>query len=592
MRITKLRHPEFQDLAFEWDKYRYVYKGGREFVNRFLKKYSKREDTADFQMRRGISFSPSYAKAALNKIKNSIYQRMAEIVRIGGPANYQASVKGDGIGVDLHGASMNRFIGQVVLPELLSMGRVGIWVDKPTIDSPLLINNKDKQPYVYHYKTEDICSWSTGWYNGEEVVVNILLKDSNYTFDQTTGLAGSVKEVYRHAWLGEDNQVHIQLWEPADNDNDPEDKKLGEEIVLPLPRIPFVFLKLSESLLTDVADHQIALLNLESSDLNYALQANFPFYTEQVDPNSESVYTRRAPAPRNSDADRDTNEEGQVAGTGAEGKRADKQEVKVGTHRGRKYMKGMDRPDFIAPPTAPLEASMKKQEQIKREIYDLVNIALANSEPQHASADSKAMDDRSLESGLSYIGLELEYGEREIAKIWGLYENKTPATVTYPSKYSLKSDAERRAEAEQLLEMIGAAPSKAYAKEIAKQIAYLLLSGKVENKVIEKIAKEIDTAEWLTMDIEKIQIALEAGIVDAETASNAAGFDGKKVVPKAQKEHAERLKLIADSQANGAARGVPDRSGKKSDAKLEKKNSQKNRDRKGNPADPGTRGKA
>lgn len=592
MRITKLRHPEFQDLAFEWDKYRYVYKGGRDFVNRFLKQYSKREDIYDFRMRKELSYSPSYAKAALNKIKNSIYQRMAEIVRIGGPANYQASVKGDGIGVDLHGASMNRFIGQTVLPELLSMGRVGIWVDKPTINSPLLSDNKDKQPYVYHYKVEDICSWATGWYAGEEVVVNVLLKDSNYTFDQETGLAGAVKEVYRHAWLGEDNQVHIQLWEPAKDENAPEDIRIGEEIILPMPRIPFVFLKLSESLLTDVADHQVALLNLESSDLNYAMQANFPFYTEQVDPAAESMYNRQAPAPRNADANRRTNEEGEVAGTQEEGRRTDGKEVKVGTHRGRKYMKGMERPDFISPPTGPLEASMKKQEQIKHEIYDLVNITLANTEPQHASADSKAMDDRSLESGLSYIGLELEYGEREIAKIWSLYENKPPATVTYPAKYSLKSDAERRAEAEQLREMMGAAPSKAYAKEIAKQIAYLLLSGKVENKVIEKIAKEIDTAEWLTMDIEKIQIALEAGIVDAETASNAAGFDGKKVVPKAQKEHAERLKLIADSQANGAARGVPDRSGRKSDANLEKKNSQKNRDRKINPADKGTRGKA
>lgn len=592
MRITKLRHPEFQDLAFEWDKYRYTYKGGRDFVERFLKQYSKREDLIDFRLRKELSYSPSYAKAALNKIKNSIYQRMSEIVRVGGPSNYQLAVKGDGIGVDLHGASMNRFIGQVVLPELISMGRVGIWVDKPTINSPLLSDNQNKQPYVYHYKTEDIRSWSTGWCDGEEVVVNVLLRDSNYTFDQTTGLAGAVKEVYRHAWIGEDNQVHIQLWEPADNENDPEDKKLGEEIILPMNRIPFVLLKLSESLLTDVADHQVALLNLESSDLNYALQANFPFYTEQVDPNSESVYNRRPPAPRNTDADRTVNEEGLVAGTQEEGRRTDKGETKVGTLRGRKYMKNMERPGFIAPPTDPLMASMQKQDQIKAQIYELVNISLQNQEPQHASADSKAMDDRSLESGLSYIGLELEYGEREVAKIWALYESKKPATVTYPAKYSLKSDAERRQEAEQLLEMIGAAPSKAYAKEIAKQIAFLLLSGKVENKVIEKIAREIDTAEWLTMDIEKIQIALEAGIVDAETASNAAGFDGKKVVPKAQKEHAERLKLIADSQANGAARGVPDRSGRKTDAKLEKKNSQKNRDRKPNPADPGTRGKA
>jgi len=45
-------------------------------------------------------------------------------------------------------------------------------------------------------------------------------------------------------------------------------------------------------------------------------------------------------------------------------------------------------------------------------------------------------------------------------------------------------------------------------------------------------------------------------MVDAVTGSNALGFKGETIVPKAQKEHAERLKLIAESQA--PARGVDD----------------------------------
>ena len=50
-----------------------------------------------------------------------------------------------------------------------------------------------------------------------------------------------------------------------------------------MTRIPFILLDIGESLMKDVANHQIALLNLGSSDVSYALKANYPFYTEQQD---------------------------------------------------------------------------------------------------------------------------------------------------------------------------------------------------------------------------------------------------------------------------------------------------------------------
>lgn len=599
MRITSIRHPEYRDLVTDWDKYRYCYRGGRDFIDRYLKQYSKREDALDFQMRKSISYAPTFAKAALNKIKNSIYQRMAEISRVGGPQTYQSAARGENGGVDLYGSSMNRFIGQFVLQELISMGKVGIWLDKEPTQGPLIIDNKDKSPYVYLYKAEDICSWTWGTLDGEQVYVNVLLRDTDYTFDQATGLNAAITECYRHVWIHEDGFVHIQRWvandDPkvaSDEQGQAVDIKLGEEIVLTLKRIPFISLSLQDSLLVDVADYQIALLNLASSDLNYTLKANFPFYTEQFDPRSENVFGRRPPQPLNANARMNSDDSGETGGTASESRRADREEIQVGSLTGRRYPAGLETPAFIAPPTEPLEASMKKQEQMKAEIYALVNIAVTQAEPQHASADSKSMDDRSLEAGLAYIGLELEWAERQIGEIWCLYESGKAPTINYPAKYSLKTESERRDEAEKLFEMMGAAPSKQYAKEIAKQIAHLLLCGKVENGVIESIAKEIDAAKWLTSNIEDIATALEAGIVDAVTASNAAGFEGEKVVPKAQEEHAERLKLISESQADGAARGVPDKAGKKGDAKLEKKDSQKNRDKKSNPAKTGTRGKA
>jgi hypothetical protein len=589
MKISAIRHPDYLRSYEDYVKWRLTFQGGRNFVQNYLVRFSKREDENEFKERRAMAHSPSFAKAGINKLKNTFYSRMSEIVRIGGPKSYISACNGEKGGVDLYGSAMNRFMGEKVLPELMTMRTVGVYVDKPPLDGKLLSKNNDKKPYLYIYKAEDILSWNWSYYDGEFVYYNILLRDTDYTYDQTTGLVGGTRERFRHMWIGEDGYVHIQFW-TANDEDDENDIKDGPEITLPLKRLPFVVLGLKESLLADVADYQIGLLNLASSDLNYVKNANFPFYTEQFDPVAAQVYNRRPPLPniaRNASVD-------PAEGTYVDSQRADRDdEVIVGTLKGRKYPKGVDRPDFIAPPTEPLLASMKKQEQMKADIFELIDVAASNAQPQHASAESKQMDDRGIESGLSYIGLELEWGEREIAKIWAGYESEEPAEVKYPPKYTLKSDEQRLNEAEKLNDIKTSAPSRTFAKEVGKQIVDVMLSDKVANKTLETIKQEIDEAEYISSDPDLIKTASELGMVDAVTGSNALGFNGDKVVPKAQEEHAKRLALIAESQAKGAARGNPDEApvqGKDADAKREKDNSQKNKDKQSNPAQDKTRG--
>lgn len=556
------------DDSYDYFKWRLTYKGGRHFINQFLKTFSKREEDSDFKDRRDISYAPTFAKLAINKLKNTFYSRMSEIVRKGGPESYQSAVAGEKGGVDLFGCSMNAFIGQDVLEELMTMKVVGVFIDKPVLDGNLLSQNLGKKPYLYLYKAEDILTWDYSYINGEYVYYNVLLRDTNYDYDQTTGLVKGTTIRFRHMWLGMDGKVHIQFWLPNENPNAESDIKDGEEIILDLPRLPFVVAGLKESLLADVADYQISLMNIASADIQYVFKANFPFYVEQYDPTAEGVYTRRAPPPPrspNPDPGAGTLDEGMLS--------SPKTEIEVGSHKGRRYPKGLAQPDFIAPPAEPLLASMKKQEQMKHEIYELIDLAASQAQPQHASADSKQMDDRGLESGLSYIGLELEYLEREIAKVWAAYEGKEPATIKYPVKYTLKSDAERIAEAKALDEVKSSAPSKTFAKEVAKRIARVMLEDKVPREVMDTIESEIDKAEYVSSDPKLIQAASEMGMVDAVTGSNALGFNGDKIVPVAQKEHAERLALIAESQAKGAARGNPDTApiqGKKQDAANDK----------------------
>ena len=574
MRISTIHHPEYAEDYLDYMKWRLTYLGGRRFIDYYLQKYSQREDEAAFLERKCLSYCPSYAKVAINKLKNTMFSRMVEISRTKGPESYINACLGKEGGVDRQGSSMNTFMGSSVLPELMTMRTVGVYVDREPANGELLSNNVGKNPYLYAYKAEDILTWDCYMFQGEYRYRNVLLRDTALEYDEDTGMVKGTVERYRQVFIGRDGKVHVQFWAPNPDPKVDEDIKLGDEIILNLNRVPFVRLALKSSLLADVADYQIALMNIASSDVNYVFRANFPTYIEQENPFTASIHQRQGALPANlrSAAAAAANLPAEGSAAAAAIATTDREERKGALH-GRTYGKDLDPPSYISPSPEPLLASIKKQEQMKNEIFELVDIAASQAQPQHASAESKGMDDRGLESGLSMIGLELEYGEREISKIWALYENVEPAFVNYPSKYTLKTDQQRVDECESLDKIKASAPSRTFTKEVTKVIATTMLGEKIHPDKLEEIFKEIDAAEYTTSDPNTIKIALEAGCVDAETGSDALGFIGAKVVPLAQKEHAERLKRINDAQAanNPAARGVPDASGGgKQDAKVEK----------------------
>jgi len=315
---------------------------------------------------------------------------------------------------------------------------------------------------------------------------------------------------------------------------------------LELNKIPFVVLDLGESLMTDIADYQISLLQLASSDMQYAMSSNFPFYTEQIEPIANNNNTR-------------------PPGTTGDGGEAANKELIVGTRKGRGYKKGLERPGFIHPSSEPLKISMEKQEQLKAEIRMLLKLALTNLKPQKATAESKQEDSRALENGLGYIGLILENAERKVAEYWAIYEgHTTPATVNYPEDYSLLGEEDRRKETEHLEKVKNDVPSKTFQKQCQKRIAKVTLGQKVSGPMLEKIYGEIDKAELLISDPDVILAAQLQGLVDDETASRGLGFP-EGSAKKAIEDHTARLARIAIAQAKGGGagaasetRGVPD----------------------------------
>ena len=547
--IATLYHPVYELDQHNWMKWRLTYEGGDHFIHQYLEKYSAREDDKEFSIRRAYSYNPAFAAGAVNDVKNSIYSRMADIERSGGSISYQHAVKGLNGGVDNNGSSMNVFLGQKILPELLTMRKVGVYVDMPVYNGTTLADTYNKRPYLYYYRAEDIRSWV---FNRNGELISVLLREEIEEIDDVTGLPNGKIDRYRRMWIGKDGYVRVQFYDEGGQEvdyfNNVSVQGYGVDVVNPsteiklqIRKIPLIISEITKSLLQDISNYQIALLNLASGNLSYALKSNYPFYTEQFDPRADNPFTR--PIGYEDKVEED--------GTALVASKSGNREVETGVSKGRRYPLGVERPGFINPSSEPLKVSMELQLQMKEELRQLLALTLSTLNPKFASAESKDRDQRGLESGLSYIGLELETLERKITELWSMYENNKPATINYPKNYTLKTDAERRQEAKELDALKTTVPSIKGRKEIAKRIASTLLDDKVPFDEMQKIHSEIDNAKYLESDPVAIEKDVKNGLVSTETASTARGYDGEKEVVIAKEQHAERLALIAKSQSDG-----------------------------------------
>jgi hypothetical protein len=562
--VLETRHPQyFHDMTY-WTTWREVYDGGEDYTKLYLKKFTVRETDEDFYSRMSITPTPTYAKAAINDVRNAIFQRMRDITRRGGSQAYMKAVAGEGGGVDLKGSTMNGFLGIDVLKEMLVMGKVGVYIDMPQLTGPTLADVGGARPYLYLYQVEDILAWAVSKPEEPSEFQALLLRDTGIDFAQhemyNLKLPDKEYERYRLIWIDEDTGfVNVQFYDAESNpitpDGYPSD---GTPTTLELRRIPFVLFDVGDSLLKDVANHQAALLNLTSSDVAYALKANFPFYTEQQDMRAVGDHLKHPVNPDGS--------------ASAGGQRAFGREMRVGPTHGRAYDLRAERPGFIHPSPEPLETSLKLQEKLEDDIRKLVNLAVVNKIGKRAtSAEALKMSDQGLEAGLSFIGLVLESGERKIAEHWAAYEEKRPkrrqvATIKYPDRYSLKTDKDRIEEADKLAELMYTVPGNVVKKELSKNIVTALLAGKVNVDTLDKIFAEIDAAQYTTSNPEIIIQAKEAGLVGEQIASMALGFPEDEYL-QAREDHAERAKRILEAQTAGrqqddaespAARGVED----------------------------------
>lgn len=574
--LISVRHPYYTTDSIYWQQWRETYEGGDEYVRNYLKRFSDRETQEDFNDRIKMTPVPAFAKSALNDVRNSIFQRLADVLRRDGTDTYAQAMEGNNGGVDNKGSSMQSYMGIEVLTELLVMGRVGVYVDNPVVSGlgSLADIGDNIRPYLYTYTAEDILAWTIAKPEDPGNFKALLLRDRGVDyrteFQHGISMPTGTFERYRMIWVGDDGQVKMMFYNSDSTPVDPFGAPIvgDQPITLEMDRIPFTLLDIKGSILKDVSMHQKALLNLGSSDISYALKSNFPFYVEQSDSRNIGAHLK------------DYIEDDGTTTTSKNEKPG--KEVTSGVTHGRTYGLKAERPSFINPSSEPLEASMKLQEKLEDDIRKLVNLSVQNKVGQRVtSAEALKLSDQGLEAGLSYIGLVLEGAERHVAEYWAAYESRDKnkrkvALVKYPDRYSLKDNADRIDEAEKLSELMDTVPGKTVKKEVAKSIAVALLSGRVSVAKLDVIFKEIDDAKYTTSDAEIILKSVEGGLCSEKVGSEAIGFaDG--VYLQARLDHAARAKRVLEAQTsakteqgNMAARGMGDLDADKESGKEER----------------------
>lgn len=578
---ASVKNPDYLFTAADWTEWRETFRGGRDYRSRYLKKWSSRETTPEFNIRRECTPIPTFAKAAILDIRNAIFQRLEDVIRSGGSMSYNRAVEGEGGGVNREGSSMNQFIGVDVLTELLVMGRAGIYVDAPNVKPVTLADQigKDLAPYCYCYRIEDILSFTLDHNEVRGTFKAVLLRDHVVRYN--TDFAGvelpeGRKTRLRLVWKDEvTGKVKVRMWE------DDEERAIiplegADEtgaVTLDISVVPFIMPDIGDSLMIDITSYQHALLNLVSGDVNWSLMSSSPFLTIQRDARSVGSHLKK-PGRGN------TPEPG--------GQHSQDQEEQIGG-KGRYYDDKMERPDYIAPPTEPLLASMKLQEKLEDDIRKLVNLAVTNKAGSRTeSAEAKKLSSQGLEAGLSYIGLVLENAEKRIAEYWGMYEGHEGTTVSYPERYILKQDIDRIKEAQAMADLMDRMPSVTARKSIAKQVITTMIGGKENSESIAKMLSEVESSGYTLASVKDVIKAHSAGLVSDETASNSLGYKPGEV-EQAREDKADRavITLLAQTEVAGGsgqaaigatggvkpgagARGVPEIDSNEDSAKEEK----------------------
>ena len=510
-------HPDRGDLELE--RWRLIKQGGDAFVSEFLVK-KEYETSVDFAARTLITPDPCTASSAIDDLINTFSARL-DVTRSGGSQEFQQVISGRLGGVDRQGTDMQTFIIRDSLPELCYMSMHG-WLIHNFEEGD---QDEFKTPYIIPYRAEDIYNWA--YVNNK--LVAVALRSDAAIIDED-GFSTDSVEVFRVFKLV-DGKVVTHLENTEGIQVDPVTlQPASSEQTLNLDEIPFVFVRLPVPLLQRIDKYQIAVLNLQSADIDWLSTGNMTIYVEQTPLHNNLPQVKKPDDPT---AEPIVNQ------------------VVIGNKVGRSYAMNAKAPEFIAPPADPIKVSMEKQKDLKDQVKDILKTQLNTM--SLASSESIDKLSQGLEAGLFVIGVAYLTAEIKFARIFSKYEGKGEDTskIAYPTKYELRTEEARLNKAVELKKIQKSVGSNIAKQHLEVQVIQTLLEGRIPSDQYDAAIAEIMDDTFVIYDAETVINLTEQGIISRALASGAMGAP-EADVKTAMDEHLERIKAVQLSQTVGS----------------------------------------
>jgi len=173
-------------------------------------------------------------------------------------------------------------------------------------------------------------------------------------------------------------------------------------------------------------------------------------------------------------------------------------EVVLGTENALLYEPEIGgKPDFIAPPPAPVEVYLKYLNQVIEQIYRTVNLEFTLGSQSQKSGVALEFEFQNLNTLLSMFAMNLEKAEYEIANLVARWSGKEKfeGTIDYRKDFSFR-DIER--ELRIILDSLSAGiNSETFLVEAHKRIVRLSLGDSLEDRTLERIDREIEGLEGI-----------------------------------------------------------------------------------------------
>lgn len=513
------------------------------FVAMYLERYSLRESAEMFAYRKKVTPNDPQPAIAYKKLCDAIRSYMPGIKRKGYTNIVSECLAGKREGVDGRGTSMTGFMSNQVLNEVVLMQMVGVFVNRGPAPSDLSEEVDARDPFFELFSRENIINWTQDEATGE--FTDLLLRISVPIIENN--FVTGYKEGYKRYTIVPEG-VLIRLF-----DEKFETSAVNDEIWA-IEKIPFCLIDFGSSQVERVLEIQKSLNNLVSSDLLFLYKVNYPLYTEQYDPALDMQNWGGTQVEAAFVDDSDENKTDTVENATTRHSRI-LNETDAGVTTGKKYAKGLDRPEFISPPVLHLQASNDKANQFRQAIDKALDVDSLNVRDVRASAESKNADRETLIGGIYNLFMELQRAEKTLLAHFSFYLSASTnnVSVDYPNTFDLRTQKERADSAKDKLEQRDNISSITARRKLTLEAIRDLQPFATEEE-IKVYSDELEEQELLISAKHLIEFVKE-GAIPSELIVTSMGLD-KKWGEVAKKEHAEKIAVVAAAQSSGSQKST------------------------------------